>query len=239
MTTKTLPDRPIIKAIPPLQSGDRLSVEEFRRRYEAMPGVKAELIKGVVYMPSPVATETHADPHADFVGWLVYYRAFTPGVRAGDNGTLREVDETSEPQPDSLLRILPECGGQTRMSADGYIEGPPELIGEVAASSAAYDLHDKLDVYREAGVKEYIVWRVWDSAIDWFVLRDGNYARLAPTAAGVYQSLVFPGLWLDAAAMIRGDMEQVLKVVQEGVASPEHADFVQKLQQAAKTRSQA
>jgi hypothetical protein len=204
-----------------------------------MPGVKAELIKGVVYMPSPVATRMHADPHADFVGWLVYYRAFTAGVKAGDNGTLREIDETSEPQPDSFLRILPECGGQSRMSADGYVEGPPELIGEVAASSAAYDLHDKLDVYREAGVKEYIVWRVWDSAIDWFVLRDGTYARLAPTAAGVYQSLVFSGLWLDAAAMIRGDMQQVLKVAQEGVASPEHADFVQKLQQAAKTGSQA
>jgi Uma2 family endonuclease len=214
-----------------------LSVEEFRRRYEAMPHVKAELIKGVVYMPSPVAMDTHGDPQADLIGWLVFYRAFTPGVRASDNATLREVDEMSEPQPDSFLRILPEFGGQSRVSADGYAEGPPELIGEVAASSANYDLHDKLDVYREAGVKEYIVWRVWDAAIDWFVLRGGNYDRLAPTAAGVYQSTVFPGLWLDAAAMIRGDMQQVLKVAQEGLASLEHANFVQKLQQAAKTKS--
>ena len=49
-TTGSKPPR-----ILPLEHGDHLTREEFERRYEAMPHVrKAELIEGVVYMPSPV-----------------------------------------------------------------------------------------------------------------------------------------------------------------------------------------
>ena len=40
--------------------------------------------------------------------------------------------------------------------------------------------------------------RVLDHAVDWFVLRETEYQRLAPDAAGIYRSEVFPGLWLDA-----------------------------------------
>ncbi len=216
--------------IPPLVAGDRLTRAEFERRYTAMPHVKkAELIEGVVYIPSPVSTEKHAAPHSDLVTWLGVYRAGTPGVQAGDNGTVR-LDLDNEPQPDGLLRILPEFGGRSR-TVDGYVEGGPELVAEVAASSASYDLHDKLNAYRRNGVQEYFVWRVWDRAVDWFILRNGRYQRLALTPAGYYVSEVFPGLWLDPAALLMGDLARVLAVLQEGLASPDHAAFVRRLQQ--------
>lgn len=216
--------------IPPLQAGDRLTRAEFERRYEAMTHVhKAELIEGVVYMPSPVSNEGHASPHFDLITVLGVYRSQTPGVQGGDNGTLL-LDLDNEPQPDSFLRILPEYGGQSGDRGD-YVEGAPELIAEVAASSASYDLHDKLRAYRRNEVREYVVWRVWDKALDWFVLRQGSYERLTPTAAGVYRSEVFPGLWLDAAALMAGRLDQAIHVAQQGLASPEHAGFVARLQQ--------
>ena len=216
--------------VPELRAGDRLTRAEFERRYAAMPHVKkAELIEGVVYMPSPVSQEDHGGPHFDVITWLGFYRAKTPGVQGGDNATLR-LDLDNEPQPDAFLRILPDCGGQSYNSGK-YVGGAPELIVEVAASSASYDLHDKLRAYRRNEVREYVVWRVWDREIDWFVLRDDRYELLAPNAAGHYQSEVFPGLWLDPAALLRGDLAQVLTVLQQGLASPEHAEFVSRLQQ--------
>jgi Uma2 family endonuclease len=230
MSTRTLPARQSGSTpdIPPLVAGDRLTRDEFHRRYMAMPDVKkAELIEGVVYMPSPVSLEGHAVPHVDFIGWLAYYKAFTPGVQAGDNGTLR-LDLDNEPQPDAFLRISPECGGQSK-TVDDYVDGAPELVAEIAASSASYDLHDKLNAYRRNGVKEYVVWRVWDQAIDWFVLRGGRYEATAVNSDGLYQSEVFPGLWLEAAAMLGGDLVRVLAVVQQGLATAEHAEFVKRL----------
>lgn len=141
------------------------------------------------------------------------------------------LDLDNEPQPDSFLRILPQFGGQSRNS-DGFVEGSPEFVAEVAASSASYDLHDKLRVYRRNGVREYVVWRVWDGEFDWFVLREGTYERLAPAAEGVYHSEAFPGLWLDAAALIAGNLSKAIQTVNQGLASPEHAEFVARLQQA-------
>ena len=132
-------------------------------------------------------------------------------------------------QPDALLLIDPACGGQARVSADDYVELAPELVAEVAASSASYDLHTKLQVYRRNGVREYLVWRVLDRQIDWFVLRSGQFQLLTLAAEGLLRSEVFPGLWLDQSALVRGDMPQVLAVVQQGLASPEHAAFVKRL----------
>src|SRR4051812_24790308 len=107
--------------VPPLQNGDRLTRVEFERRYSAMPQVnKAELIEGVVYMPSPVSHDHHAGPHFDMIGWLGFYRMLTPGVVGGDNGSLR-LDLDSEPQPDAYLIIRPDHGGQVRIDDDGYI----------------------------------------------------------------------------------------------------------------------
>jgi Uma2 family endonuclease len=224
---------PVAREIPPLIAGDRLTRDEFERRYRAMAHItKAELVEGVVYMPSPVSDEDHGAPHADLMGWLAHYRAHTPGVSAGDNSTLR-LDIDNEPQPDAHLRIVPEKGGRTR-TVDGYVQGGPELVAEVAASSASYDLHDKLNAYRRNGVQEYVVWRVWDRAVDWLALRSGRYERLPPDPSGICRSEVFPGLWLDAAALVAGDLARVLQVLQQGLASPEHAAFVARLQQQAK-----
>jgi Uma2 family endonuclease len=225
-TSNPVPAHP--EPIPPLRHGERLSRGEFERRYHAMPHVnKAELLEGVVYMPSPVSN-THAAPHFELIGWLAAYRYETPGVTGGDNGTIR-LDLNNEPQPDAFLRILAEHGGQAHISADGYIEGSPELVAEVAVSSVPIDLTIKLPAYRRNGVREYLVWRVLDREIDWFVLRDDRYEQLALDAAGIRRSEIFPGLWLDAAALVRGDLATVSRVAREGLASPEHAAFVQRL----------
>jgi Uma2 family endonuclease len=223
---------PAAEAIPPLENGDRLTRPEFERRYDAMPGLtKAELIEGKVYMPSPVSID-HDGPHFDLITWLGIYRVATPGVRGGDNGSLR-LDLDNEPQPDAYLMILPTHGGQAGISTDRYVEGAPELVAEVAASSVSYDLHDKLNAYRRNEVREYVVWRVLDRAIDWFVLREGRYDRLPPDEAGLYKSEILPGLWLDAAALVHGDLASVLRSLQQGLASAEHAAFVAQLLQKA------
>jgi len=212
---------------PPLQQGDCLSAEEFERRYHLMPDVKkAELIGGVVYMPSPVSLDDHGSPHFDMGTWLGTYKAFTFGVRGGDNATVR-LNPKNRPQPDLLLIIKPECGGATILT-DGYVTGPPEHVDEISASSTNYDLNQKLNEFLAAGIPEYVVWRVWDQAIDWFVLEGAKYRKIDPEA-GIYRSHVFPGLWLDAAAMIAGDMQRVLAVLQQGIATPEHAAFCEKL----------
>jgi Uma2 family endonuclease len=217
------------EAVPPLENGDVLTRAEFERRYEAMPHLKkAELIEGVVYVPSPARHSYHGHQHAHLIGWLVQYEANTPGIEISGNATVR-LDLDNEPQPDVLVFIDPACGGQARIDADGYIEGAPELVAEVAASSASYDLHAKLRVYRRNGVREYIVWRVLDQETDWFVLRAGQYERLSLDTEGLYRSEVFPGLWLDPAALLRGDLATVLAVVQRGLASPEHAAFAARL----------
>jgi Uma2 family endonuclease len=178
-----------------------------------------------VHMPSPVRHEQHSSPHSSLVGWLWVYRAGTLGVDSGDNGSLR-LDMGNMPQPDGYLIIRPERGGQVRISTDDYIEGGPELIAEVSASTVDYDLGEKLGAYLRNEVREYIVWRVVDRAIDWFVLRAGRYERLEPEADGILRSEVFPGLWLDATSLTAGDSARVLTVVQQGISSAEHAEFV-------------
>ena len=214
---------------PPLNSGDRLSRVEFERRYAAHPEIKkAELIEGVVYVSSPVQYDKHADPHFDIISWLGVYRAATPGVRGGDNATLH-LDLKNEPQPDVVLRLEPEVGGRSFISEDGYLEGVPELIVEVAASSASYDLHDKRRAYARNGVPEYLVVQTYEKKIDWFVLREGVYEVLGPDENGLLRSEIFPGLWLQPAAFWSGDLATILAVLQEGLASPEYASFKEQL----------
>jgi Uma2 family endonuclease len=226
---RTTPPPPI----PPLTHGEGLTRDEFERRYEAMPELKkAELIEGVVHMPSPVRFDQHASPHADFIGWLVFYRLNTPGVRVGDNSSIR-LDLENEPQPDALMIVEPSHGGQARIDDAGYLVGGPELVAEIAASSARIDLTDKLRVYGRNNVREYLVWRVEEPALDWFVLRQGQYQQLQRTSAGLLQSEQFPGLWLDPDALLRFDMAQVWKILQQGLASADHAAFVARLQQRA------
>lgn len=221
-------------SVPPLENGDRLSRAEFERRYSASPELKkAELIEGEVYMPSPVRFGRHSHPHTRMVTWLTLYDMATPGVGAGDNGSIR-LDLDNEPQPDVFLMILPESGGQARISEDDYIEGAPELVAEIVSSSASYDLGKKLDVYRRSGVREYIIWRVEDRQVDWLVNRDGRFEDMSPAADGILRSTVFPGLWLHPTALVEGDMETFKRVLQDGLNSAEHAAFVAQLQQASR-----
>ncbi len=216
-------------AIPPLENGDRLTRDEFMRRYEAMPEVKkAELIEGVVYVPSPIRQTDHGEPHARLMGWLFVYVARTTGVELGDNSTVL-MNLESAPQPDCVLFIQSEFGGKVVIDEDGYITGAPDLVAEVAASSVSYDLHDKLKAYERSGVREYIVWRVGDREIDWFVLQDGRYDKLFPWPDGTLQSTIFPGLWLDPAALLSGDLANVLATVEAGLSSPERAEFTGRL----------
>jgi Uma2 family endonuclease len=226
------PQFPRKQAVPPLQNGDRLTREEFERRYKATPEkFKAELIEGVVYVASPVSSH-HCDPHFDLIGALSAYRFATPGVAGGDNGTIR-LDMDNEPQPDIHLRLRPEFGGRARIEEDGYITGSPELVAEIAASSASYDLNVKLNAYRRNGIQEYLVWRTFDDAIDWFALHGGNYERLSTGGDGIVRSEVFPGLWLHPVALMSGDSQALISAVQQGLASPEHAAFVARLRSAA------
>ncbi len=226
------------QGVPPaLETGDQLTRHEFECRYDAMPRVKkAELVEGEVYMPSPVRWKQHARPHAKLICWLGHYCARTPGVDVGDNGSIR-LDMENEPQPDATMIIEPACGGQATLDSDDYVVGAPELTGEIAASSAGIDLHKKFRVYRRNQVKEYIVWRVLDRTIDWFVQREGRFERLPPSSAGFYQSEVFPGLWLDPVAMSGGRLATVLQVLDLGLATQEHAAFVERLQKDRPDRS--
>jgi Uma2 family endonuclease len=221
------------RRLPPLETGDQLSSEEFLRRYEAMPHLKkAELIDGVVYVASPTRWDEHAVPHQALALLLSSYWAYTPGTQGGDSGTVR-LDMKNVPQPDLTLIILPSHGGRVRFDEGGYIAGASELVGEISASTASIDLNKKFRLYLRHQVSEYIVWRVYDEEIDWFVRREGRFERLQPDGSGVYRSEAFRGLWLDAQALIKLDLLRALQVLQQGLASPEHEDFVQRLAQAA------
>jgi Uma2 family endonuclease len=152
-------------------------------------------------------------------------QAYTSGVKLGDNPTIR-LDLDNEPQPDAVLLIDSSTGGRSRLSQDDYIEGAPELIVEIAASSAAYDLHDKKRVYRRNGVREYLVWQIFEQKLDWFELREGEYVPLVADANGTIKSGVFPGLWLAVPEILEGNMPRVLAVLQEGLNTAQHTEFV-------------
>jgi hypothetical protein len=217
-------------SILPLESGDRLTRSEFERRYQAMPHLnKAELVEGVVYVSSPVRAASHGELHSYLMMWVTMYAVATPGVHPNDNTTVR-LDVDNEPQPDALLRLDAHLGGTSRISADDYIEGAPEFIGEIAASSAAYDVHDKLSAYRRNQVQEYLVWRVHEQRLDWWQWQYGVYEPLEADAQGMVRSAVFPGLWLHVPALLDGNLTEVVTTLQLGLASPEHEAFVDRLQ---------
>ena len=212
--------------VPPLVEGDRLTRDEFLRRWEAMPELKfAELIGGVVYMPSPLSWD-HAVADSRVDVWLGYYAAFTPGCEVGGNATWLMLEDS--PQPDVSLRILSERGGQSHR-AGRYIQGAPELATEVCVSTRDYDLHVKFDLYQAAGVREYLVVLVREGEVRWHRLVAGVFQVVAADADGVLRSAVFPGLWLDPVALLAGDMARVLTVLTQGLNTPEHADFVARL----------
>jgi Uma2 family endonuclease len=219
--------------IPPLitlENGDRLSRSKFEQRYSLLPASqKAELIEGVVYMAAALRYRRHGKPHSDIITWLGTYAANTPGIEPADNTTVR-LDLENEPQPDALLRIEEHYGGQSRVSADDYIEGAPELIVEIAASKASYDLHDKLRAYRRNGVHEYLVWLVEEQELRWYILQNSEYALQESDEFGIMKSQIFPGLHLDVNALLRSNMSQVLATLRQGMSDGAYQDFVRDLQ---------
>lgn len=193
---------------PVLESGDRLTRDEFHLRYCKRADLKkAELVDGVVYVASPVRATVHGQQHGDVMAWLGVFKARHPDLMLLDNTTVL-LDAENEVQPDAcLLRV--EASGP-RITEDDYVEGAPQLVVEIAASSASYDLHDKMRAYQRNGVREYIVWRVLEGMIDWFRLRDGEYVWVEPDEDGVNESEAFPGLALDIPRMLAGDLAGVL-----------------------------
>jgi Uma2 family endonuclease len=215
--------------LPPLESGDRLTRPEFERRYAAASSIKkAELVEGIVYVASPLRFQQHAEPHSRLHGWLWTYQIATPGLLLGIKPTVR-LDLDNEPEPDIVLILDEALGGRSHLTEDGYLEGVPELVVEIAASSAAIDTGSKKQAYRRNGVSEYIVWQVFENQLEWFRLTDGNYQQLVPDADGIVRSQVFPGLWLAVEALLNNQMIRVLEVVQAGLNSPEHAAFLEQL----------
>ena len=212
-------------AIPPLENGAHLSGSEFLRRYDAMPEVKkAELVQGTVYMSSPVRARAHARPDHMMQGWLWNYEAATPCAEAYSNSTVR-FGADDVPQPDIVLCILPNFGGKAHINAHDFIVGSPELVVEIAASSASYDMNEKRDTYRRFGVRELLVWLTDENQIVWLQLEDDQYRPLPVDADGNIKSRVFPGLWLNAMAMLAYDKSGVLSALDRGLASAEHTAF--------------
>jgi Uma2 family endonuclease len=186
---------------PSLESGDHLTLAEFWRRYQLRSDInKAEYIDGAVYVASPVRFHDHGLPHGLLVRRLGLFCDQDSRVQLGDNATLRLPEDNV--QPDVMLRLDERAGGRSRIDADGYVVGVPEFVAEVAASSASYDLHEKKALYERTGIPEYVVWRVEDEAIDWFVLEGGRYVALEPGDDGLMRSRVFPRLALDLDAML-------------------------------------
>lgn len=178
-------------------------------------------------MGSPVSI-THAQPDAIVISWLTVYAAQTPATQALANVTVI-LDSENTVQPDSLLRLLPARNGRTQETEAKLLSGPPELVVEIAASSASIDAHKKLAAYQRSGVAEYLLWRVDEERFDWLHLEDEQYVAAQPDAAGILRSRVFPGLQVSVAALLAGDSAAVLASLQEGLASPAHADFVRSL----------
>lgn len=226
-----------MSAVQPFRNGEVLSREDFHQRYLHMPNFRAELLNGRVFVTNALEYRKQSSARCMMVAWLNYYGAFTPGTHASTNVT-HLLSPTSELQPNGALRIEEASGGHSLVDVDGYIAGIPELFAEVASNGSGYEATDKLLVYREARVNEFIVWRIDEREVDWYALWDGEYQRLPLGSDGIIRSEAFPGLWLDVAAMIGDDGAAVFDTLQRGLAAPEHAEFVSHLKRNHSTRLQ-
>jgi Uma2 family endonuclease len=207
---------------------------EFHRRYEAYPeDVKFELIGGIVYMASPLR-RAHGLYHPHFSGVLWHYQLATPGVELLDN-TTTILGEESEPQPDLELRVVFDHGGQSRETADDYVQGAPEFLAEISHSTRSIDMHQKRDDYERAGVLEYVVLCVEEQEVYWWHFPSGR--RIKPDRQGIARSRVFPGLWIDVPALMSRDGKRLIVVLQQGLASRAHAAFVKRLETAHRKRN--
>lgn len=224
----TAVSRPIPSRLEPLElhTGDRMTQKEFHAAYERTPeGFKAELIGGIVYVASPLKLR-HGNPHLHFGSIFAVYEGATPRVEASDNTTVI-LGELAEPQPDLFLRILPEHGGQSKTTSDDYVEGAPELVAEVAVSSRSIDLHLKRKDYADYGVLEYMVLCVRERQFRWFDLRANQ--ELSLDSDNICRAKTFPGLWIDSDALFARDYARAMTILQQGITTPQHAEFITRL----------
>jgi Uma2 family endonuclease len=229
MATETLlnGNQGLDTARPTLENGDRLSQAEFHRLYEQMPpDFRAELLGGVVYVPSPHRRQ-HGTHLLRLGNLFLQFADGTPGVEAGASVTII-LGEEDEPQPDLYLRVLPDKGGQSWTTEDDYLAGPPELLAEVASTARAIDLHLKRARYQETGVVEYVVWCVQEQQLLWYHL--GSSRQIKADGEGIFRSKVFPGLWIDGAALAASRAPKLRDVLRAGLTSPAHERFAAKLQ---------
>jgi Uma2 family endonuclease len=194
------------------------------------PETQAELVGGVVYMPSPMRQD-HGATSRIVAGWLFHYQWKTSGIPGEDAGTVK-LDLRGEPQPDHILRFPAELRGRTHIDEKGYITGAPELVIEIARSSRSFDLNKKKADYERVGVREYLVVELDPNRIHWFIRRGSHFKDLPPGPDGIYRSKVFPGLWLDGEALFAEDRRRLIEILEQGLATPEHADFVARLARA-------
>jgi Uma2 family endonuclease len=212
-----------------LHNGDRMTQPEFHRIYVQMPETfRAELIGGIVYVASPLKM-AHGNRHVLLAAAFAAYEGSTPGVESGDNATVI-LGEESEPQPDLLMRILPECGGQSRTTPDDYVEGAPELVAEVSHTTRSIDLHKKKNDYTRYGVKEYLVVALREKQVYRFDLVAGR--ENPPDPDKVLRFQTFPGFWIDTAALFAKNYSQLMATLERGLGTPEHAAFVEQLARA-------
>ena len=211
----------------PLREGDHLTREKFMRRWEAMPDLKfAELIGGIVHMPSPIS-RIHCDFHGRLSVWLGHYASATAGCTLLTAGTWLMAGDNA-PQPDLAYCIDPRRGGQSREEG-GYAAGAPELIVEISYTTGVRDSGIKKRLYERSGVLEYLIVKPEKRQLEWNELVEGKYREIQPGADGFFRSRVFPGLWLNAEALWNCDYAALSTAVQQGTSTPEHAEFVGKL----------
>lgn len=212
-----------------LDQGERLDRETFHARYSAMPkGTRAELIEGIVHVPSPLYLR-HGRLDPQIQGWLRDYGIGTPGVEVLA-GVTTLLGSDSEVQPDAALVIAAGSDVREPLPEDGFVKGAPELVVEIAVSSAPIDLYEKKALYQKYGVREYVVVLAREPRkVLWFIRQGDRFEELAPGEDGIFRSDVFPGLWLDPAALLQGNPARVREVVELGLATAEHADFVERL----------
>ena len=198
----------LVRDVGRLENGAVMPRHEFHRLYaQRLELHRVELVEGVVYMPSPIKVEGHADAQALIMEWLATYTLSRPELRHTGPGTVL-LDDQNEPEPDAMLyRVRP---GRV---VGGYLKGAPELIVEIANTSASRDLHQKKAAYERNAVGEYIVWRVADELIDWFRLDHDRYVAAAPGADGIIESVQFAGLRLAVSAALAMDRAAVLRAL--------------------------
>jgi len=219
-------------AVRPLQGGERMRRNEFERRFDATPGLKrAELVEGTVWIPPQMGEVRYGSARMALIGLIGSYCAATPGVSGGAHGHIR-LDAVNMPQPDVSVHLGKAYGGQSRIDADGYLEGAPEFVADVVRQRAEWPT-GRVEALRRNGVREFAVWRVDDCLIDWFVVRDGKQERLEMGADGVYRSRVLPGLWVDPVALLTDERARAMAVMRQGIASPEQGEFIERLKRAA------